>query len=398
MAVTRVKRIYGAALAKKKEELFSLQKRYQQQQLKMTELTTRLQLEEQQAEEKLTLVVSARDELLRQFKNLAGQVFEERNTSLASINRQGLQETIEPFKKDLDDFRKKVEDIHIDDIRERSLLKKELEQLRDLNSRISKEAVQLTNALKGDKKVQGSWGELVLERVLEMSGLRKGQEYDVQGGFRDQENRLFRPDAIVHLPGDRDVIIDSKVSLSAWERYVNSDNEAGSEQELKSHVAAIRKHIFTLSEKDYSSLPEMHTIDFVLMFLPIEAACQVALHSDDTLLPLALDKKIVIVSPTTLLATLKTIENLWRTEQQNKNTLEIARRAAAMYDKFCGFAEDLERVGKQLATVQNSYDSAVTKLISGRGSLVSQAIGFRELGVKAKKELPVSFKTQNIME
>ncbi|MBU1231791.1 MAG: DNA recombination protein RmuC, partial [Proteobacteria bacterium] len=284
--------------------------------------------------------------------------------------------------------------IHLSETKDRAALQQEIESLRTLNQQINKEAINLTRALKGDRRVQGSWGELVLERVLEQSALRKGIEFETQIVLRDRENRLQRPDVIIHLPEGRDIIVDSKVSLSAWERYVNCDDEIKKAEFLRSHVGAVREHVKLLGEKDYGSLNGVRTLDFVLMFMPVEAAFVSAFQADDRLFGEAVAKKIILVSPTTLLATLKTIESIWRYEQQSRNTREIADRAAALYDKFCSFAEDMERMGKQMHALQSSYDTAMVRLTQGRGNLLSQVERFPRLGIKVKKTIPESILDQ----
>ena len=287
-------------------------------------------------------------------------------------------------------LKQEINEVYRNDSRERISLKNEIVQLRDLNQQVNKEAINLTKALKSDTKVQGNWGELVLERVLERSGLRRGLEYETQGGFRDTGNRLLKPDVIVHLPEEKDIIIDSKVSLVSWEKYVNSDNESERALHLAGMIKAIREHIATLSQKNYPELTGIHSLDFVLMFMPIEAAFSTAFEQDDALFSEALTKNIIIVTPTTLLATLRTIENIWQFEHQSKNSQEIARRAGIMYDKFRGFMEEMEKIGKQLATCHSTYDGALLKLTRGRGNLVAQAEQLKELGVQVKKDIPKS--------
>jgi DNA recombination protein RmuC len=262
--------------------------------------------------------------------------------------------------------------------------------LKELNERLNKEALNLTTALKGDKKTQGNWGELVLERVLEQSGLRKGQEYETQGGFRDAENNLLKPDVIIHLPQEKAVIVDSKVSLIAYEKYSSSENPERKEELLKQHINAVESHIKSLSEKDYSNIKGIQSLDFVLMFIPIEPAFNIAFQNNDKLFNQAFEKKIIVVTPTTLLATLKTIENLWRYENQNRNARIIAEKAGNLYDKFRGFVEDIEKLGNQINTVNDTYQNALNKLSKGKGNLISQSQQLVDLGVKVKKEIPRS--------
>jgi DNA recombination protein RmuC len=259
---------------------------------------------------------------------------------------------------------------------------------------MNQEALNLTRALKGDKKTQGNWGEMILEKVLEQSGLRKGIEYETQGAFRDEDNKLFKPDVIVRLPEDKDVVIDSKVSLLAYEEYCSAEDEQDRINALKAHTKAVRNHILGLSDKDYSGLKGLRSLDFVLLFMPIEAAFMAAFQADEKLFTEAFEHKIVVVTPTTLLATLKTIENIWRYERQNENAKMIADKAGTLYDKIRGFVEDLEKLGTQLSTVNKTYDGVMNKLTTGNGNLIRQASNFVDLGVKVKKTLPKSLAEQ----
>lgn len=377
-------------LVDKQKQLEGLGEQLQVCRDKETTAVVRLQEERRQSQEKLDLLGEARDQLTQQFKSLAREIFDERGKRLTEQNDQQLSQILSPFRQQLDGFKQKVDDIYVNDVRERASLKQELENLRLLNQQINQEAVQLSRALKGDHKVQGNWGELVLERVLEQSGLRKGVEYETQSGFRDQDNRLYKPDVIVRLPEDKDVVIDSKVSLLAYERYCNSEDQESQANALKQHIQAVRQHIASLSDKDYSQLQGLRSLDFVLMFMPIESAFVAAFQGDESLFNYAFERKIVVVTPTTLLATLRTIENIWRFERQNQNAQAIAERAGAVYDKLRGFVEDMEKLGVQLTTVDQSYTAAMNKLCQGRGNLISQASRFVDLGVKVRKPLPKS--------
>jgi DNA recombination protein RmuC len=248
--------------------------------------------------------------------------------------------------------------------------------------------------LKGDKKTQGNWGEMILEKVLERSGLRKGIEYETQGAFRDDDNRLFKPDVIIHLPDNKDVIIDSKVSLLAYERYCSVDDDQERIIAIRQHTGAVREHIKTLSDKDYSGLHGIKSLDFVLLFMPIEAAFVAAFQADERLFTDAFEHKIIVVTPTTLLATLRTIENIWRYERQNENARAIAEKAGIVYDKIRGFVEELDKLGKQLSTVHTTYDGVMNKLTQGQGNLIRQASSFVDLGVKVKKSFPKNISDQ----
>ncbi len=360
------------------------------QAIREAKLITLLTNERKHAAEKLQLLENAREELKLQFAGLAQQIFEEKSVRFSELNREKLDAILQPFNSQLTALKQEINEIYRHDSHERISLKSEIIQLRDLNQQVNREAVNLTNALKGDTKIQGNWGELVLERVLEKSGLRRGLEYETQGGFRDNSNRLLKPDVIVHLPEDKDIIIDSKVSLVSWEKYVNTDDENERRIHLAAMLKAFREHIASLSKKHYPELAGIHSLDFILMFMPIEAAFSTAFAQDDTLFIEALSKNIIIVTPTTLLAALRTIENIWQFEHQSKNAQEIARRAGIMYDKFRGFMEEMEKIGKQLATCHSTYDGALLKLTRGRGNLVAQAEQLKELGVQVKKEIPKS--------
>ena len=367
-----------AALAEKK--LQEAEEEAIRQRIRMAKLITLLKNERKHNAESLE----------NYFSSLSRQILEERTSQLRELNREQLETVLSPFNRQLEAFKREINEIHLNDTRERTSLKEEILQLRDLNRQINEEAINLTRALKGDSRVQGTWGELVLERVLEQSGLRKGHEYEIQGGFRDHENRLMKPDVIVRLPEGRQIIIDSKVSLIAWEKYINSDDDTARAAHLKELIKAIRDHISLLGAKDYGRLEGINSLDFVLMFMPVEAAFTTAYQHNEQLFTDALAEKIIIVSPTTLLATLRTIENIWQSERQSRNSIEIARKAGLMYDKFRGFVEEMEKIGRQLATCRTTYDSAMGKLSLGRGNLIGHAEQLKEMGIRVKKELPES--------
>lgn len=353
-----------------------------------------LDKERRSASEKLELLEKNRDALKQEFENLANRIFDQKNEHFSQQTRTNLDTLLNPFRDQLQDFRKRVEDVYTTETRDRQALRSEIKSLQELNKQITEEAANLTRALKGDKKIQGNWGELILERVLERSGLRKGVEYETQGSYRDSDNQLLRPDVIVHLPDQRNLVVDSKVSLVAYQQWVTSEQETERAEALKQHVEAVRTHIRTLSEKDYSQLNGLHSPDFVLLFMPIEPAFVAAFQQDESLFAEAFERKIIVVTPTTLLATLRTIENIWRYERQSQNARRIADRAGAVYDKLRVFVEAMERLGSQLHTAQGTYDTAMNTLTRGRGNLVSQANRFVELGVRVKKELPRSILDQ----
>ena len=376
------------ALAASDQALADLAKANTKHKIRNIRLITYLKNERKHAGEKLALLEKAREELRLQFSDLAQQIFEERSEKFSSQSKEKLESILQPFNLQMATIKKEISDIYLNDTRERTSLKHEILQLRELNQRINQEAINLTRALKGSTKIQGNWGELVQERVLEQSGLRRGHEYEIQKGFKDRDDKLFKPDVIIRLPEGKDIVVDSKVSLLSWERYCTADSEPQKSLHLVELTLAIREHITGLGQKKYWELKGLQSLDFVLMFMPIEAAFIAAFQQDDRLFNDAMANKIMVVTPTTLLATLKTIENIWRYEHQSRNSLEIARRAGFMYDKFRGFIEDMEKFGRQLEGCRQSYDSAMNKLTLGKGNLIAQAGLLTELGVQVKKELP----------
>ena len=386
---------YHYSVSKKKSSLAEKQlqrvlEQKNKQEIQTAQLTTLLNAERKHNSEKIRLLEETKEELSLQFTNIAQRIFDEKTAKFDEISGERIGAILQPLNHQLHEFKKEINQIYHNDSRERVSLKHEILQLRELNQQVNQEAINLTKALKSDTKIQGNWGELVLERVLEQSGLRPGHEYETQGGFRDNENRLMKPDVILHLPGGKDIIIDSKVSLIHWEKYVNTEEESEKELHLNELVKAIRNHISGLSQKNYPELKGVHSLDFILMFMPIEAAFSTTCQRDEKLIGDALAKNIIIVTPTTLLATLRTVENIWHYEHQSKNGLEIARRAGIMYDKFRSFVEELEKMGKQLTTCHATYDNVMAKLTRNRGNLVASAEQLKDLGVQAKKELPKS--------
>jgi len=353
-------------------------------------ITTRLEEQSKQNAERLKEFAEVKKRMTVEFENLANKILEDKSKRFTDQNKSNLNELLKPMHTQLGDFRKRVDQIHHEDSQARSTLKGQIEQLNTLNQQMNKEAKSLTRALKGDNKAQGNWGEMILEKVLEQSGLRKGKEYEIQRGFRDGKNNLLKPDVIVHLPEEKDIVIDSKVSLIHYNEYVNSEDAAVQQKALDAHVNSVREHINSLGSKDYSSLNGVRSLDFILMFMPIDAAFMAAFQADEKLFNTAFEKKIVVVTPTTLLATLRTIENIWRYERQNENSKQIADKAGTIYDKLRGFVEDFEKIGKQLNTVHDTYEGAMNKLTQGRGNLIRQAESFVDLGVKVKKEMPKS--------
>ena len=358
-----------------------------------TRLQTSMKEQRQQAEEKLKLLNEARESLQDGFKNLANEIFESKQKEFKTQSKEQLSVVLDPLHERIKAFEKRVEDTYNSEAKERFSLQKEVRNLQELNARIAQDAVNLTNALKGESKKQGIWGEMVLERVLESSGLGKGREYDVQVSLKSAEGARLQPDAIVRLPEGKDVVIDSKVSLSAYEKYCSTQDEAESRTALDDHIRSIRTHIKQLSEKDYQALEGIRTLDYVLMFVPIESAFSLATQEDPALYTDALSQQIAIVTPSTLLATLRTIQNMWRIEQQNRNADEIADRAGKLYDKFVNFVADLELIGQRLDSTRGAWDDAWNKLVDGRGNLVKRAEDMKKLGAKVSKSLP-----QNLVE
>lgn len=375
-------------LTQQDSEYKALQQLYLETKNAHIELKTRLHEQLKNADEKLALLKDSEARLSNQFENLASKIFEERNKQFTEHNKISLDHVVKPLREQLGEFKQRIETVYDNENKDRVSLTEQIKLLRTETAQMNKEALNLTRALKGDKKTQGNWGEMILESVLERSGLRKGIEYDTQGAFRDEDNRLFKPDVIVHLPEDKDIIIDSKVSLIAYEQYCVAENDIERSQYLKQHTDAVRNHIKGLSAKDYSALKGIRSLDFVLLFMPIEAAFIAAFQADERLFTDAFEHNIVVVTPTTLLATLRTIENIWRYERQNENAKLIADKAGVVYDKIRGFVEDLDKLGKQLSTIQGTYEGVMNKLTHGNGNLIRQANSFVELGVKVKKTLP----------
>jgi DNA recombination protein RmuC len=357
-------------------------------QVKAAELTTELHAEREQASEKIALLSKAKDDLTATFKNLATDIFEDKSKRFTEQNKESLEGLLNPLRERLKDFQKKVEETYDKESKERLTLKGEIQKLAELNVRISADAVNLTKALTGDVKTQGSWGELVLEKVLESSGLRKDEEYIVQGSFSSAEGARLQPDVVVNLPENRQIVIDSKVSLTAYERHSNVENDGDRELALRQHLVSVRAHVRELSEKNYQNLYGINSLDFVLMFIPVESAYMVAVQADRDLFLEALRQNVFIVSPGNLIAILRTVAYIWRQENQNRNAQEIARQCAMLYDKLVGFVEDLEEIGRKLGAALTSFEAAKGKLATGRGNLIRQAERVKALGVKPTKSLP----------
>jgi len=329
----------------------------------------------------------AKEALSSQFKNLANEILEDKSKRFTEQNVANLDALLKPLQAKLSEFKEQVNTSYGNEARERFALKSEIERLANLNLRMSDETRSLTQALKGDSKVQGNWGELVLESILESSGLRKGEEYLVQDSHTLTDGSRLQPDVVVKLPEGRSLVVDSKVSITAYSRHAEASDPTVSEQELAAHIQSLRQHIQSLSSKNYSSLYGIGSVDFVLMFVPIEPAFLLALKTAPNLYQEALAKNIVLVCPSTLMATLRTVAHLWRQDHQNRNALEIAKQCGTLYDKFVGFVDDLEKLGQRLDQAQTSYHDAFNKLKSGKGNLIRTAEKVRELGVKPSKNI-----------
>lgn len=331
-------------------------------------------------------VEKLQEKFSKEFQLLANKILEEKSKKFTDQNEINIKNILTPLQEKIKDFEKRVEDSNKESITRHSAMQQQLKNLQELNLQITKEASNLTKALKGDTKMQGNWGEVVLERVLEKSGLKKDSEYTVQNSFSTEDGKRVLPDVIIHLPGDKKMIVDSKVSLIAFERFVNEEDEAQKPIWIKEHVNSVKKHVDQLSAKSYHSLYEMESPDFVLLFIPLEPAFAVALQQEPQLYNLAFEKNIVIVTPSTLLATLRTIDSMWQNDRQHNNAIDIAKQAGRLYDQFKNLLDDLEKVGKQLNTVQTTYSNSMTKL-TGRGNLLSRVENLKILGAKASKQI-----------
>ncbi len=335
-------------------------------------------------------VEQLQEKFTKEFENLANKILEEKTVKFTEQNKENLKNILSPLQDRIQLFEKKVEDTHKESIDYHAALRQQILGLREMNEQMSKETINLTKALKGDSKMQGNWGELVLERVLEKSGLEKDREYFVQQSHTTGDGSRVFPDVIINLPDGKKMIIDSKVTLTAYERYTNEEDETQKNQHLKEHVNAVHRHVEQLGNKNYQDLYQMESPDFVLLFIPIESAFAVALNEDAALYNKAFEKNIVIVTPSTLLATLRTIDSMWANQKQQENALEIARQAGALYDKFEGFVGDLIKIGKKMDEAKMEYGAAMNKLTEGKGNLITSVEKLKKMGAKAKKSLPES--------
>jgi len=356
------------------------------------QLSTKLKINEKNMQEKLEFLEKADERLKESFKNLASSILENSAKKFNETSQKELNLILNPLQKELSEFKKKIELTYEKELENFAGLKNELKHLKELNDKLSKDAQNLTKALKGDKKAQGIWGEVILERVLELSGLREGYEYKKEVLLKDEFEHSFRPDIIVYLPNNREVIIDAKTSLNAYDSFINAQNEEEKSYFLKEHIQNIKNHINKLSEKKYENLKGVNSLDFIFMFIPIENALMVALEKDNTLFEYAFKKKIILVSPTTLLVSLRAIESSWRYEKQAKNIAEVIKMAESLYDKVRGFVDDFVKIEKALKDLQKNYDNAKNKLVDGRGNIIRQLQNLKEkAGIKPKKEINSEF-------
>ena len=342
-------------------------------------------LQERNKEQKAE-VEKLQEKFSKEFENLANKILEQKSEKFTNINKQNIENILDPLNKKIREFEEKVSLSNTESIKRHAELGEKLKFLNEQNTKLSEEATNLTKALKGDTKMQGNWGEMVLERVLERSGLQKDSEYFVQQSFNTDDGKRVMPDVIIHLPGDKKMIVDSKVSLNAYERYINENEESEKQTHLKNHLISVKNRVNELSQKNYHSLYQMESPDFVLLFIPIEAAFAIASNEHPGLYSDAFDKNIIIVTPTTLLAVLKTIDSMWQNEKQKQNAIEIATQAGSLYDSFTNLTEELLKLGRQIGTVQNSYEGAMKKL-TGKGNLIRRVEKLKKLGAKASKQI-----------
>jgi DNA recombination protein RmuC len=373
------------ALALLRDHLTTEQQRLSNQ---VTELSTTLDAERAKVAENLAVLSAARTELSNQFKALANEILEDKTKRFTEQNQANITQLLEPLKVKITEFQGQVQEVYVQEGKDRSALAEQVKQLMTLNNQLSRDAHNLTSALKGQSKTQGNWGELILERVLEASGLRREHEYDVQENHTRADGSRAQPDVVVHLPDEKHLVIDAKMSLNAYEEYANSETDLQRDAALTRHIASIKAHIKELSEKNYQLLYGLKSLDFVLMFIPVEPAFMLAISHESQLWQEAWQKNVLLVSPSTLLFVVRTVAHLWRQEQQNRNAQEIASRGAELYDKLAGFVEDFEGLGIKLQQAQKAYDGAYIKFSGGRGNVIRQAEMLRVLGVKPTKQLP----------
>jgi len=384
------------------EETFALERQNKEKEAEIITLTRELAVTstnfknlKEKLEEQKSEISNLQDRFRIEFKNLANEILEEKSKKFTEQNRSNLDQLLKPLGEKIRDFEKKVGEVYDKEAQQRFSLKEEVKRLAELNLKISEDAENLTRALKGDSKSQGNWGEMILESILERSGLAKDREYIVQPSFQGDDGRRMQPDIVVSYPGNRSVIIDAKVSLTAYERLVDASSPDLREKYLKEHLNSIRNHVSELSNKNYLDIYQVQSLDFIMLFLPVEPAYMVAIKEDPEIWNYAYDRRILLISPTNLLAALKMIASLWRQEYQNKNALEIARQSGDLLDKFYALLSDLNDLGNRLKLTQKSYDDAINKLSEGKGNLIRRAQRIQELGAKTKKNLPENFDSKS---
>jgi len=371
-----------------KDERERIRSEKEEIQNKLTKTETEFENLQEKLSSQKTEIENLQEKFTKEFENLANKILDQKSQKFTASNKENIEQILNPLKEKIKTFEDKVDQTHKESIGFHSALRQQITGLKELNQQMSKETLNLTKALKGDSKAQGDWGETQLETLLEKANLVNEVHYSKQGGYRDDEGRLKKPDFVVNLPGKRNLVIDSKVSLTAYERYYSEDNDAEKEIHLKNHIESLRKHVKDLSSKQYEKLYDINSPDYVLMFVPVEPALILALSQINDLYLEALDKNIVLVSSSTLLATLSTVASMWQQENQKRNVLEIARQAGAMYDKFEGLLKDLIDVGKKMDSAKTSYSGAMNKLYDGRGNLISRVEKLKTLGAKTQKSLP----------
>lgn len=375
-------------LQKNQTDIESLRKEKETLLVDLTQKNSELIFLNQKLTEQKEEVSKLQEKFTKDFENLANRILDEKSAKFTLQNKENLVNILNPLQEKIKTFEKRVEDTHKESIDYHAALRQQIIGLKDLNEQITKETLNLTKALKGDSKMQGNWGELILERVLEKSGLQKDREYFVQQSFVTDEGNRVLPDVVINLPDGKKMIVDSKVTLTAYERYINEEDENAKSQHLKEHIISINRHVDQLSSKNYQDLYQMESPDFVLLFIPIESAFAIALNKDSSLYSKAFDKRIVIVTPTTLLVSLKTIDSMWTNQKQQENAFEIARQAGALYDKFEGFISDLVKVGNKMEDAKTEYGKAMSKLVDGSGNLIGRVEKLKKMGAKASKSLP----------
>ncbi len=370
------------------QQLEQLRQQNGQQNSTITKLQTEFEQEQKTSAEKLAFLDEAKTKLSNEFKVLANQIFDAKQGQMTESGKIALDSIIKPMQKDMSEFRARIEQVHKDDTEARISLAHHLKDLKTLNQQMSQDALNLTLALKGDSKAQGNWGEMILEKLLESSGLREGYEFEREKSFANDEGKRQRPDVIINMPGDKQVIIDAKVSLTDYERAISSQDDIVKQQFIRAHVKSMQQHIQTLASKRYDHLEGVHSPDYVLMFMPIEGAYLMAIEADSSIFESAFDKRIAVVTPSTLYATLKLIEQLWRYERQSENVAKLTKQAGNLHDKFVVFIKSFEDIEIHLSRAKKSYDSALGQLRDGRGNLVNQVKTLADLSGKAKKEIP----------